>query len=188
MTVSTSDQPYLGALDPSSVQPTIMTRTIDSGLSSSIDLQSIKETTMDISKKVEGFIDLEILGKIKCTLNESTDPDDVDLATWIQKEYLFKPIGQYEDGRPIRSREGFEKLDRAYKRVRLLTNRAQDKWPFFDRHWKKMPPNTVRQVAHGISAMNGMLLGPFHFLRLRALFRPNYGFGTWQTMVPSVKP
>jgi hypothetical protein len=112
---------------------------------------------MDVSEKVEGYIDLETLDKIRSTLSNSTDQKDVDLAVWIQRNYLYEPIGETEDGRPISSREGFEKLDRAYKRVRSLTNRAQDKWPFFDRHWKKMPANTVRQVAQGFPAVHGML-------------------------------
>jgi len=122
---------------------------------------------MDNSERVEGFIDLETLDKIRSTLSNSTDQEDVDLAAWIQKNYLYEPIGEAEDGRPISSREGFEKLDRAYKRVRSLTNRAQDKWPFFDRHWKKMPANTVRQVAQGFPAIHGMLCDNFLPIRLR---------------------
>ncbi len=105
--------------------------------------------TMKLPETVEGYIDLQTLGKIQEALCESQDLDDVSLAAWIKENYLFEPIGKTEDGRPIRSREGFQKLDKAYKRVRLLTNRAQDKWPFFDRSWKKMSATTVRQVAQG---------------------------------------
>jgi hypothetical protein len=113
-----------------------------------------------ISHKVEGFVDLETLGKIEKSLNDSADADDISLAAWIKENYLYEPIGKLEDGRSIQNREGFEKLDKAYKRVRLLTNRAQDKWPFFDRHWKKIPANTVRQVTQGLPTLHGMSAPP----------------------------
>jgi hypothetical protein len=110
--------------------------------------------TMELPYEITGRVDLDTLGKIKQTLSESTDQEDIDLAVWIEEHYLYEPITG--DNRPISTREGFEKLNRAYKRVRQLTNRAQDKWPFFDRHWKKaMPANIVRQLAQGHPAALG---------------------------------
>jgi hypothetical protein len=103
---------------------------------------------MSIPDEVTGRIDLDTLDKIMHTLSESTDQEDIDLAAWIEENYLYEPITG--DNRPISDRESFDKLSRAYKRVRQLTNRAQDKWPFFDRHWKKeMSASTVRQLAQG---------------------------------------
>lgn len=104
---------------------------------------------MKLPETVEGFIDLQTLGKIHDALCMSEEQDDLELATWIKANYLFEPIAENEDGRPIRSREGFQFLDKAYKRVRMLTNRAQDKWPFFDRTWKKMTASSVLQAALG---------------------------------------
>jgi hypothetical protein len=60
------------------------------------------------------------------------DNDDKDLASWIKANYLPHDFdGVIEDGGvAIKNTEGFAKLYNAYKRVRNLTNRAQDKWPY----------------------------------------------------------
>ncbi|KAJ5035264.1 hypothetical protein J3E74DRAFT_455841 [Bipolaris maydis] len=54
--------------------------------------------------------------------------------------------------RYLRETQGFAQLDRAYRRVRSLTNKAQDKWPFFDRNFKEMSSATVRNNARGEAA------------------------------------
>jgi hypothetical protein len=112
-------------------------------------MQDNRISAMDPPEYVEGFIDLETLSKIHDALCVSEDDDDISLGAWIKSNYLYEPVLPHEEGRKISSREGFQKLDRAYKRVRLLTNRAQDKWPFFDKAWKKMSATRVRKVALG---------------------------------------
>ncbi|KAF2129010.1 hypothetical protein P153DRAFT_431826 [Dothidotthia symphoricarpi CBS 119687] len=99
-----------------------------------------------------GFIDLKTLTDIHRYLNESEVDTDIELAMWIRKHYLYKPIGPTEEGRIIRTAEGFAQLDRAYRRVRNLTGKAQDKWPFFDRSWKTMSSVMVRNNSRGESA------------------------------------
>jgi hypothetical protein len=96
---------------------------------------------------VDGFIDLKTLADIHRFLNQSELEEDLALAAWVKEHYLYEPIKS--DGREIRTTEGFSKLDRAYRRVRSLTNKAQDKWPFFDRNWKSMSSTTVRNNARG---------------------------------------
>lgn len=103
--------------------------------------------TMDIPEHVDGIIDLKTLEAIHQQLNESSDGDDQDLAIWIKEHYLYEPITQ--PGRQIRTSKGFAQLDRAFRRVRTLTGKAQDKWPFFDRNWKEMPSSMVRNNARG---------------------------------------
>ncbi|KAJ4347975.1 uncharacterized protein N0V89_009347 [Didymosphaeria variabile] len=90
--------------------------------------------------------------------------DDKDLATWIKTNYLPRDFNGVIDqgGVTINGTEAFAKLYNAYKRVRTLTNRAQDKWPFFDRRWKSMTSAQVTKMAtseHATSssdAMNGL--------------------------------
>ncbi|KAL6705217.1 hypothetical protein ACN47E_007177 [Coniothyrium glycines] len=103
-----------------------------------------------LPEEVFGHIDLQTLIDIHRYLRESENQDDQDLATWIKDNYLYEPIN--ESGRMIRTTEGFSQLDRAYRRVRSLTNKAQDKWPFFDRNWKTMSSATVRNNARGEAA------------------------------------
>ncbi|KAJ4289645.1 hypothetical protein N0V90_010974 [Kalmusia sp. IMI 367209] len=104
---------------------------------------------MELPMRVEGMIDLQTLGKIYEALCMSEDHDDAILATWVKEHYIRDTEGRIEGGCEIRSAEGFEKLYNAYKRVRVITNRAQDKWPFFDRRWKSMNATTVRSLAQG---------------------------------------
>jgi hypothetical protein len=106
---------------------------------------------------VDGFIDLKTLADIHRFLSQSASEDDLALAAWVKDHYLFEPI--HVDGREIRTTEGFSKLDRAYRRVRSLTNKAQDKWPFFDRTWKSMSSTTVRNNARGEAAPGVSLPG-----------------------------
>jgi hypothetical protein len=112
---------------------------------------------MILPTHVDGFIDLKTLADIHRFLNQSASEDDLTLAAWVKQNYLYEPI--HVDGREIRTTEGFSKLDRAYRRVRSLTNKAQDKWPFFDRTWKSMPSTTVRNNARGEAAPGVSLPG-----------------------------
>lgn len=105
---------------------------------------------MVLPDHVVGFIDLNTLADIHRYLSESEVEEDVALADWVKEKYLYEPIN--ESGRTIRTTEGFQKLDTAYRRVRSLTNKAQDKWPFFDRNWKQMSSATVRNNARGEAA------------------------------------
>lgn len=112
---------------------------------------------MVLPEHVYGFIDLKTLADIHRYLGESEADEDIVLANWIKENYLYEPIDQ--GGRTIRTTEGFSNLDRAYRRVRSLTNKAQDKWPFFDRNWKTMSSTTVRNNARGEAAPGVSLPG-----------------------------
>jgi hypothetical protein len=112
---------------------------------------------MMLPTNVDGFIDLKTLADIHRFLSQSASDDDLALAAWVKDNYLYEPINV--DGREIRTTEGFSKLDRAYRRVRSLTNKAQDKWPFFDRAWKSMSSTTVKNNARGEAAPGVSLLG-----------------------------
>jgi hypothetical protein len=113
--------------------------------------------SMTLPGHVDGFIDLTTLADINHFLNQSALEEDQALATWVKQNYLYEPIDSA--GREIRTTEGFSKLDRAYRRVRSLTNKAQDKWPFFDRNWKSMSSTTVRNNARGEAAPGVSLPG-----------------------------
>ncbi|KAH8716855.1 hypothetical protein GQ44DRAFT_568185, partial [Phaeosphaeriaceae sp. PMI808] len=106
---------------------------------------------------VDGFIDLKVLADIHQALCMSVLEEDLELATWVKDHFLYEPTTG--EGREIRTSEGFSKLDRAYRRVRLLTNKAQDKWPFYDRAWKKMSNATVMNNARGEAAPGVSLPG-----------------------------
>jgi hypothetical protein len=112
---------------------------------------------MMLPDHVDGFIDLKTLADIHRFLSQSASDEDLTLAAWVKEHYLYEPIAV--DGREIRTTEGFSKLDRAYRRVRSLTNKAQDKWPFFDRTWKTMSTTTVRNNARGEAAPGVSLPG-----------------------------
>ncbi|KAF1844628.1 uncharacterized protein K460DRAFT_335547 [Cucurbitaria berberidis CBS 394.84] len=112
---------------------------------------------MVLPEHVFGFVDLKTLADIHQYLRESEAEEDIILANWVKDNYLYEPIDQ--GGRTIRTTEGFQNLDKAYRRVRSLTNKAQDKWPFFDRSWKSMPSATVRNNARGEAAPGVSLLG-----------------------------
>jgi hypothetical protein len=112
---------------------------------------------MVLPNHVDGIIDLKTLADIHRFLNQSSLEEDLALAAWVKEHYLYEPIAS--EGREIRTTEGFSKLDRAYRRVRSLTNKAQDKWPFFDRHWKSMSSATVRNNARGEAAPGVSLPG-----------------------------
>ncbi|KAH7412126.1 hypothetical protein DE146DRAFT_784710 [Phaeosphaeria sp. MPI-PUGE-AT-0046c] len=106
---------------------------------------------------MEGIIDIKILANIHYYLNQSSLADDLALAAWVKEHYLKEP--KNIEGRDIRTAEGFYHLDRAYRRVRSLTNKAQDKWPFFDSNWKKMTSTTVRNNARSADAPGVSLSG-----------------------------
>ncbi|CAO2648597.1 Nn.00g078640.m01.CDS01 [Neocucurbitaria sp. VM-36] len=114
---------------------------------------------MVLPEHVYGFIDLKTLADIHRYLSESEAEEDIVLANWVKENYLYEPID--EGGRTIRTTEGFSNLDRAYRRVRSLTNKAQDKWPFFDRNWKHMSSTTVRNNARGEAAPGISLPGMY---------------------------
>jgi hypothetical protein len=100
---------------------------------------------MALPEHVEGIIDVRTLADIHNFLSQSENDDDQHLAKWVGKEYLYEPL--IDEGRQIRTTEGFAKLDKAYRRVRQLTGKAQDKWPFFDRNWKTMPSAVVKNLS-----------------------------------------
>ncbi|KAF2633314.1 hypothetical protein BU25DRAFT_3693 [Macroventuria anomochaeta] len=106
---------------------------------------------MKLPEHIDGFIDVETLIDIHKYLGESEKSEDVALAVWVEKNYLQEPLA--ETGRPIRDSEGFVNLDKAYRRVRQLTGKAQDKWPFFDKNWKKMSSMVVKNAILGDAAM-----------------------------------
>ena len=113
--------------------------------------------SMMLPDHVVGFIDIPTLTDIHRFLGQSSLEEDQALAAWVKNNYLDGPTTTA--GRPILTTEGFAKLDHAYRRVRLLTNKAQDKWPFFDSHWKVMSSSTVRNNARGESAPGVSLPG-----------------------------
>jgi hypothetical protein len=104
-----------------------------------------------LPEEVFGHVDVATLGDITRYLHESESQDDTELATWIQQNYLHG-LRNDQSTATIRTPEGFAQLDRAYRRVRSLTNKAQDKWPFFDRNFKQMSTATVRNNARGEAA------------------------------------
>jgi hypothetical protein len=120
-------------------------------------LSSNSAPSMMLPEHVDGFIDLPTLADIHRFLSQSSLEEDQALAAWVKARYLFEPTTAA--GREIRTTEGFSKLDHAYRRVRSLTNKAQDKWPFFDRNWKQMSSTTVRNNARGESAPGVSLRG-----------------------------
>jgi hypothetical protein len=112
---------------------------------------------MMLPETVVGMIDLATLGDIHHCLNESALEDDLALAAWVKQYFLYEPTTS--PGREIRTTEGFAQLDRAYRRVRSLTNKAQDKWPFFNKAWKEMSATDVRNNARGEAAPGVILPG-----------------------------
>ncbi|KAH9882763.1 hypothetical protein J1614_000129, partial [Plenodomus biglobosus] len=100
-----------------------------------------------LPEHMHGLIDLATLTDMNRFLSESLSQDDLTLAGWIRDNFLYEPLEQ--TSRPIRTPEGFSKLDHAYRRVRSLTNKVQDKWPFFDQNFKVMPATTVRNNSRG---------------------------------------
>ncbi|KAF3002873.1 hypothetical protein E8E13_000310 [Curvularia kusanoi] len=101
--------------------------------------------------EIKGYVDTEILLDIHKYLCESANSDDAELAAWVKHQYLQEPFR--EVGRPIHNAEGYAQLNRAYRRVRLLTGKAQDKWPFFHETWKKMSATTVRNASLGVAVI-----------------------------------
>ncbi|CAN9353627.1 unnamed protein product [Alternaria sp. RS040] len=104
-----------------------------------------------LPEEVIGHIDLGTLADIHRYLCESELQEDIELAAWMWENYLNGPQNGSSTAE-IRTAQAFGKLDRAYRRVRSLTNKAQDKWPFFDRNFKEMSSATVRNNARGEAA------------------------------------
>ncbi|OWY51164.1 hypothetical protein AALT_g4450 [Alternaria alternata] len=104
-----------------------------------------------LPEEVIGHIDLGTLTDIHRYLCESELQEDIELAAWMWENYL-DGLQNGSSTAEIRTAQAFGKLDRAYRRVRSLTNKAQDKWPFFDRNFKEMSSATVRNNARGEAA------------------------------------
>lgn len=99
---------------------------------------------------IEGFVDLQTLGKIYDALRHSNSRSDVDLGAWIKETYLYEPLPEHNwASRQIWDKEGFEKIYAAYKRARVLTDKAVAKFPFFRRGNIKMSPAIVLKAAIG---------------------------------------
>lgn len=111
-----------------------------------------------------GYVDMKVLADIHTCLRESLLEEDQALAAWIHNDYLKHPRADGDS--EIRSIEGLSKLDQAYRRVRMLTGRAQDKWPFFDQNWKKISSKAVKTLVGGLAAsgIHGSSQGPVQVL------------------------
>ncbi|KAF1979269.1 hypothetical protein BU23DRAFT_151423 [Bimuria novae-zelandiae CBS 107.79] len=111
---------------------------------------NVSTSTIQEMLPVEGMADLQTLCKMHASLTQSHQDYDKNLAAFIAEKYLPKDFGDHtEGGIPLQGAESFTKLYNAYKRVRNLTGRVQDKWPFFDRKWKSMPKNDVMHLMEG---------------------------------------
>ncbi|KAI8943414.1 hypothetical protein NX059_001426 [Plenodomus lindquistii] len=110
-----------------------------------------------LPEHMHGLIELATLADMNRFLKESKSADDLTLAGWIQDTFLYDPMDQTT--RPIRTPEGFAKLDNAYRRVRSLTNKVQDKWPFLDQNYRAMSTATVRNNSRG-EASPGIMFKP----------------------------
>jgi hypothetical protein len=116
---------------------------------------------MKLPEHVDGFIDLEILIDIHKCLSESKFEDDRTLGAWVEANYLQAPINlQKETARPIRNSEGFVHLDKAYRRARTLTGKAQDKWPFLNKDSKKLSSTFIKNAILGDAAMGAVRTEP----------------------------
>jgi hypothetical protein len=98
-----------------------------------------------------GYVELATLEAIHTVLCNSGSQDDIELGKWTRETYLDKPKNT-SGAEPICTAQAFGKLDRAYRRVRSLTGKAQDKWPILDMDFKPMSSATVRNNARGESA------------------------------------
>jgi hypothetical protein len=109
---------------------------------------------MNLPKHVDGFIDLDILVKIHECLSESKSEDDRALGVWVKSNYLQEPMGLPEEkARLIRNPEGFANLDKAYRRARTLSGKAQDRWPFLNKDGKKLSSTLIKNAILGDAAM-----------------------------------
>ncbi|KAF2640933.1 hypothetical protein P280DRAFT_518272 [Massarina eburnea CBS 473.64] len=101
-------------------------------------------TSATANLPVGGFVELEIVDTMWKAMQESKDPEDIELAAWMKTNYL----NGYQGGvclKAIGTMVGFQRLDRAYKRVRMLTGRTQEQWPFVDRRFKKLAAAAFRK-------------------------------------------
>ncbi|KAI4924125.1 hypothetical protein J4E85_008285 [Alternaria conjuncta] len=124
-----------------------------------------------------GYADIPTLVKIHEVLCNSETQDDVELATWIQERYLSAPRNASLT-EPMRTAQEFSRLDRAYRRVRSLSGKTQDKWPILDLHFKEMSSAMVRNNARGEAAPGVMF--PIDGLQKKACLagQPPHGFVT----------
>ncbi|KAI4662780.1 uncharacterized protein J4E79_004089 [Alternaria viburni] len=124
-----------------------------------------------------GYADIPTLVKIHEVLCNSETQDDIELATWIQERYLSAPRNASLT-EPMRTAQEFSRLDRAYRRVRSLSGKTQDKWPILDLHFKEMSSAMVRNNARGEAAPGVMF--PIDGLQKKACLagQPPHGFVT----------
>ncbi|KAI4693884.1 uncharacterized protein J4E84_002460 [Alternaria hordeiaustralica] len=124
-----------------------------------------------------GYADIPTLVNIHEVLCNSETQDDVELATWIQERYLSAPRNASLT-EPMRTAQEFSRLDRAYRRVRSLSGKTQDKWPILDLHFKEMSSAMVRNNARGEAAPGVMF--PIDGLQKKACLagQPPHGFVT----------
>lgn len=78
---------------------------------------------------MNGHADLGILDKIRTPLLESNERGDQELGNWLRSNYPNKGPQPARSTLPIKNCGNFRRIDEAFKRVRLLTGRAQDEWP-----------------------------------------------------------
>lgn len=104
---------------------------------------------MDAPNDVEGFVDVLILDKIEVILQNSNDVEDQELSKWLKDYYLNEPRPEGQSYFPLKNQYRFRNLDKAYRRARMLSGRAQDDWPFFSQIFKKNHANQFRKYALG---------------------------------------
>ncbi|KAJ4378915.1 hypothetical protein N0V86_005791 [Didymella sp. IMI 355093] len=109
---------------------------------------------MNLPEHVDGLIDLDILVKIHECLSESKFEDDRALGVWVKANYMQEPMDLSEEkARLIRNSEGFANLDKAYRRARTLSGKAQDRWPFLNKDGKKLSSTLIKNAILGDAAM-----------------------------------
>lgn len=69
------------------------------------------------------------------------------MAIWVSSNYLRMHLD--EKFCPIRNAEGFLNLDKAYRRARQLTGKAQDKWPFLNKFGRNLSSTVIKRAILG---------------------------------------
>ncbi|KAF2121290.1 hypothetical protein BDV96DRAFT_209037 [Lophiotrema nucula] len=81
-------------------------------------------------------VDVPTLRSILGVLQDSSFPPDQGMAGWITESYFDPPLADDDLTLTVKTKQDFTKLYEAYKRVRDLTNKTQEKWPFFRENGK----------------------------------------------------
>ena len=120
-----------------------------------------------------GYVERRTLYKIHRILLESLNPKDHEHAKWLKSQYLegYKGGEQLELVRDI---EGYKKIDDAFRRVRTLTNKARDKWPFMTEDFKRLPAKRFRSL-YPVAPSPALPKGwnsKSHLVRHNTLFSP----------------